>query len=327
MARKPAPLADLVSLIRWVKLLRSVKPDVISVGTPKAGLLGSLAGVIARVPNRIYQLRGLRLETAAGPMRWILTAMEMLTMKSAHHVLAVSPSLRQRAVELRLVDSQKISVLGVGSSNGVDIGRVSDARASAEDIALLRQQHGLIDSVPVIGFVGRLTRDKGIDVLAEAREILAREGLDHQLLVVGGIEDEGGNANLSPDTCRAAAVTGHVSNPEAYYPLMDVLCLPTLREGFPNVVLEAAIAGVPTVTTTATGAIDSVVDGQTGLLAEVGSAESLARMLTSALADETFRETLGQQAAEWVRQHFDREIVWARLRDYFAELQGRTARV
>jgi glycosyltransferase involved in cell wall biosynthesis len=250
----------------------------------------------------------------------MLFAMEKLTMSSAHHVLAVSTSLRRRAIDMRLVDSPKITVLGAGSSNGVDVDLYSGNRFLASDLSHLKSQLGLVDGVPVIGFVGRLTNDKGVHVLAGARAILVREGIDHQVLVVGGIDDETGRPSLKNDECRPARMTGRVSNPEIYYQLMDVLCLPTLREGFPNVVLEAAVAGVPTVTTNATGAVDSVVDGKTGLLAQVGSAESLAQKLGLMLTDTTLRMKLGQEAAEWVPEHFDRVHVWARLNAYYSNL-------
>ncbi|KQV06133.1 glycosyltransferase family 4 protein [Leifsonia sp. Root112D2] len=325
MAREPSPFRDLVSLAQWTKLLRHVRPDVISVGTPKAGLLGGLAARLASVPQRIYLLRGLRLETSTGVRRKIFSAVERIAIASAHHVVAVSPSLRTRAIELGLVTAQKISVLGAGSSNGVDVDMFDRANFAEADRVALRRRLGLVDGVPVVGFVGRLTEDKGLRVLAEAREILARADVDHQLLVVGGLDDESGRVALDGDdeSLRPAVITGHVSDPETYYQVMDLLCLPTYREGFPNVVLEAGASGIPTVTTTATGAIDSVVDGETGLLVDVGSAKTLAEALSTLVLDVAKRSSMGNAAQTRTRESYSRGTVWAHTEAYYSSLIAR----
>jgi glycosyltransferase involved in cell wall biosynthesis len=322
MAREPSPISDLIALAKWVSLLRRVKPDLISVGTPKAGLLGGIAGRLARVPHRIYLLRGLRLETSSGVRRKIFSGVERLAIGSAHHVIAVSPSLRDRALELKLAPPQKISVIGKGSSNGVNLELFDPTRFSDIERARLAESLGLIEGVPVVGFVGRLTHDKGLTVLARARMILAQNGVDHQLLVVGGLDDSSGEVSLDGDngSIRPAIVTGHVRDPETYYQVMDLLCLPTLREGFPNVVLEAGAAGIPTVTTTATGAKDSVLDGSTGLLAVVNSAESLADRLSTLLTDKDRRRAMGLAAAGQVRAHFARDDVWDHTEMYYSEV-------
>lgn len=321
MAREPAPVSDLRALADWVRLLRRVRPDVISVGTPKAGLLGGIAGWMTRVPHRVYLLRGLRLETASGVALRIFATLERLTSRMAHVVLSVSPSLRERAIELRLVRADKILVLGHGSSNGVDLGVFAREKPGSASRVTLAQRLDLAPGVPVVGFVGRLTRDKGLQVLQEARSILNRDRVDHQLLVVGGVEDEtGSSAFETQGSGRPAIVTGHVPDPETYYQVMDLLCLPTLREGFPNVVLEAGAVGIPTVTTTATGAIDSVVDGVTGLIAEAGSASSLARQLASLLEDSEMRQTMGLEATRYVGENFERAHVWSLTEEFYRDI-------
>jgi glycosyltransferase involved in cell wall biosynthesis len=310
MAREPRPFADLRALMAWMRLLRRVRPDVVSVGTPKAGLLGGIAARMSRVPFRVYHLRGLRLETTSGMRRRILTALERISMRCAHVVVSVSPSLRRRAIEFGLTRDEHVRVLGQGSSNGVDVSRTVPTAAAR---AARRRKLGLDARVPVVGFVGRLTTDKGLDTLAEARAILAERGVDHQLLIVGGMDD---NADPAiPEALRAAGrppvETGFVPDAAPYYAAIDILCLPTLREGFPNVVLEAASAGIPAVTTNATGAVDSVVDGTTGLIAAAGDARSLAERLQQLLeAGPEVRRAYGAAARERVEREFSREHVW-----------------
>lgn len=312
MARDPSLLIDLRSLFSWVGLVRNVRPTVISVGTPKAGLLGVLAGRLMRVPDVVYMLRGLRLETETGLRRRILWGLERLTMALAGRVLAVSPSLREAALDARLVKAEKISVLGAGSSNGVDISRFEDSPDLEADVSALRSELALVPGVPVVGFVGRLTAAKGLEALADAHRELDRLGVDHQLLIVGGIDHEDGAASLVKlqEGTWPAVQTGFVDDPSIYYRLMDVFCLPTLKEGFPNVVLEAGAAGLPTVTTNATGAIDSIVENETGLLVPAGDGVQLAAALQKLIGDQELRLRMGQAASRHVAENFANEVVW-----------------
>lgn len=326
MVRDPSPLADLRSFLAWLQLLNHLKPDVISVGTPKAGMFGSLAGFLTRVPRRIYHLRGLRLETECGARRLVFSLIEKLTMTVSTQVLSVSASLRQRSVDLRLVRGHKVVVLGKGSSNGVDIQRFEKACVSGSDVAALKSKLGLTADSPVVGFVGRLGRAKGLGVLAEARAILAEREIDYQLLVIGDVDDESGADSLKKlELCGRKPVTaGRVHDVAPYYGLMDVMCLPTLREGFPNVVLEASAAGLPTVTTNATGAVDSVVHGETGLIVEVNSASDLAESLAQMISNPELRLRMGRAARARVVANFDRRAVWSKTeRFYRAQIQRR----
>lgn len=323
MARQPSPFSDLRALFAWVRVLRDTRPTVTSVGTPKAGLLGGLAAVLVRIPRRVYLLRGLRLETATGAQRIVLTALERLAMRCATDIVAVSESLRQRAIELRLVAPDRIQVLGSGSSNGVDL-VVADSIDPGR-VTELRKQLGIGDGAPVIGFVGRLTKDKGIDVLAAATRLLVERGVAHRLLVVGSVDDSQSGDLLATlrETGSHPIEAGHVTDPRPYYRLMNLLCLPTLREGFPNVVLEAAAAGIPTVTTDATGARDSVIDGVTGLISRAGDASSLADRLAELLtATPAQRRKMGEMARERAEAEFARPLVWANMEAHLRARAG-----
>lgn len=322
MHRDPAPLADLRSLIAWVRVLRRIRPDVVSVGTPKAGLLGSVAAKVVRVPGRVYLLRGLRLETTTGLARQVLAVLERVSISSARRTVAVSRSLVARAVQLRLGGPDRFVVLGDGSSNGVDVDAIERVSADEDQRAALRGQLALDGERPVVGFVGRLTEDKGVAVLAEALRLLQHRRVAVQLLLVGAAETEDGPALDVPGI--PVARTGFVPNPERYYSLMDVLCLPTFREGFPNVVLEAAAGGVPTVTTDATGAVDSVVDGETGLVVPVRDAVALADALARLVADAELRRRFGAAARERARARFDRSLVWAAQEEFYREMDRAT---
>jgi glycosyltransferase involved in cell wall biosynthesis len=179
MRRGMAPAADLLSLLRLFWLLWRLRPDMTEFSTPKAGLLGSIAAMLCGVPSRVYCLRGLKLETSTGVKRRILLAAERVASACSHVVLCNSESLRNQALALGVAPEAKLLLLGSGSSGGVDVERFSPGPDS------LRARLGLPPDAPVVGFVGRLTRDKGLPELVEAfAAILAARPQAHLLLGV-----------------------------------------------------------------------------------------------------------------------------------------------
>lgn len=294
MARQVAVFADLRALIQWVRVLRQVRPDVVFAGTPKAGLLGMLASKIVRVPRRAYFLQGLRLEGIDGRQRMILSAMERLTSACSQVVIAVSPSLARRYQVLGLHSGRPIVVPHHGSSHGVNtehftpIPRAEHVLTSA----------GLDPTVPVLAFIGRLTRDKGPDALIAAVRRLHEHGTAVQLLILGA-QDEADSASYLErlrDSGLPVAVYGHLDDVRPFLSVTDVLVLPTWREGMPNVVLEAAAMRVPAVTTDATGAVDSVEDEVTGLVVPVDDAVALSAAIERLLHDPPLRSAMGSAA-------------------------------
>lgn len=320
MTREPSLRADLAALMDWRRCLRELKPDVVLVGTPKAGMLGVLAGVLTRVPVRIYHLRGLRLETSRGISRVIFRAVESLTLAAATSSVAVSRSLRERVISLRLGRGSKIAVLGLGSSNGVDVDRFRPA-ADLQESRASRQKAGLVPGVPVIGYVGRIHPDKGLSTLVDASALLTQRGVSHQILVVGGIDHPSASELVARFDALEAPVLlpGSVPDPAPSYQLMDVHCLPSLREGFPNAVLEASASGVPTVTTDATGAVDSVIPGETGHTVPAANSRALADALERLLSDVDERERLGANARQWVVENYVRSDVQSNLVNFLRE--------
>ena len=159
MQRGIAPFSDIISFFRLCRLIGRLRPQLVEFSTPKAGLLGTLAARLHRVPGRVYMLRGLKLERTAGFKRLLLLATERLAAACAHSILCNSESLRAEALSLRIAPAKKLSVLGHGSSNGVDI------ESFAPGPSTLRERLEIPPKATVMGFVGRLTRDKGVPEL------------------------------------------------------------------------------------------------------------------------------------------------------------------
>jgi glycosyltransferase involved in cell wall biosynthesis len=331
MSREAAPLRDLASLWNLCRIIRRVRPTISNVGTPKAGLLAGLAAWLLGVPCRIYTLHGLRLETAGGLKRALLTLSERIACACAHRVICVSPSLRRRAIQLKLAPAEKTVVLGSGSFGGIDVVRFSPTVRKSPEKYLLAERLGIPHGVPVIGFVGRFTRDKGIGELIAAFSRLRQHWPGLRLLLVGEFEDGDpvpadirSKIEVDPNIVHA----GVVVDTAPYYGLMDVLVLPTYREGAPYVPLEAQACGVPVVTTTATGAIDSVVDGLTGFLVPVGSADALTARIDELLQDLKLRSRMGQAGRDRVMREFRQEIVsCALVKEYRRLLQSQGCRI
>lgn len=320
MERQISLVADLRSLVAWLQLMRRVRPVAVNVGTPKAGLLGGAAAFLTGVPRRVYTVRGLRLEGEQRLKRGLLWVMERAASAFATDVIAVSPSLAQELIRLRLVPRHKVWITGSGSSNGVDAVAVQEAMREASS-SELRGELGATKHDFIVGFIGRLNRDKGVDTLLDAMGHTQNPNI--RLVLVGAVDGEDMRA-LVQNADERVVLTGWTPDPWRFLSAFDAVCLPTKREGFPNVVLEAAAAGLPSVVSRATGAVDSVVNGETGLHVEIGDAEGLALALDSLANDPSMAAAFGRAARARVLQHFGQEPVWLGIEEVICALEQRS---
>lgn len=318
LTRTVSPAADLRSLAEMRALIRRLRPDVVHAHTPKGGLIGMMAAASERVPRRIYHLRGLPLITARGVMRKVLWTTESISFSCAHRVLAVSSSLARAAEDAGILGSSKSKVLAGGSGNGVDArGRFDPTRAPSSEAA--RAKFGLPGDRVVVTYVGRLVRDKGIAELLAAWESIASRG-DVVLFVVGPFEDRDALPAELVRRITSSTSIHHLEFTEdmpTVYAASDVVVLPSHREGFPNVPLEAASMGLPVVTTDAVGCVDAVVDGRTGRVCALGDVEALERAITSYLDSPETRRSHGAAGRQRALVDFDPQRIWRELLDEY----------
>ncbi|MHA7862319.1 glycosyltransferase family 4 protein [Tessaracoccus sp. Y36] len=315
MSRQPSLLSDAKSLTRVFGTLRAIRPDVVVYATPKASLLGAITSRFLGTPVRVYEQWGLRLETTGGVARRILLWLEKLTARSSSHIVANSFSLARRLEELGVTGPTSVHVLGAGSSHGVDTQRFSPnaATGSIDDgtADFLARTHGM-----TVGFVGRLHPDKGVDTLADAITSCNLDGPNVRALFIG--PDEGASAGYTLAR-RSPQIhfVGATPDPRPYYAQMDVLVLMSRREGFPNVVLEAAAMAVPAIVADSTGTIDAVDDGTTGSVVPTGDVAALTDALERLIMDPELRRLQGSNARQRAVKDYDQTTVWAQHEAFF----------
>ncbi|GAA4485856.1 glycosyltransferase family 4 protein [Microbacterium panaciterrae] len=320
MVRDPSPLRDLRSLFQLTAAIRRVAPDVLVFSTPKASLLASLAGWMLRIPVRIYHILGLRYETEAGLRRGVFRALEKTAAGLATETLAVSQSLVELVRDEGL--TSRVSVLGAGSPFGTDVGRFSREASDIDPVdagteSFLSRHGGRFTLL----FVGRITRDKGVGDLLDALVVLASRGIEVVTLVVGPGEDELLDRRIGELSLEHAILrVGPVADPRAYMRVADVLCLPTLREGFGQVIVEAAGLEVPTITTQATGVRDVVLQGETGLKVPVRDPRALADAIERAVRNPDQVHAWGVAARARAVELYSTERVWRQYAEHFEEL-------
>jgi len=324
MPRKISLVQDVRAVANLRSLFAGSSPAIVHAHTPKGGLLGMISATIARVPIRIYHIHGLPYMAATGKKRILLENTERVSCRLAHRVFCVSHSIRDVAIADGVCPADKIVVFGGGSINGMDAThRFDPSRFPAEDRQIRRAKLGIEASDLVIGFVGRIVRDKGIEELACAWTGLREADPTAKLVLVGPVEPQD---PVSEETLRTlqsdprVIMTGSVDDTSAYYPVFDLVVLPTYREGLPNVPLEAAAMELPVVATRIPGCIDAVVDGETGTLAPVRDADALADAIRRYLDDPELRRRHGQAGRKRVLRDFRQEVIWEAVYQEYCRL-------
>ena len=317
--RQIAPMADLKALVRLFVLFRRERYAAVSSVTPKAGMLALLAAVLAGVPLRVHIFTGQVWATRSGWRRGLLKAADRCMALLATHVLEDSPSQRDFMVAEGIAAAGKIRVLGEGSICGVDGTRFGPDTGARVGI---RRAHGIPEAAVVFLFLGRLNRDKGVLDLAEA--FAAQDNENAWLLVVG--PDEANlraemEHSLGPVLARTRFV-GYTDRPEDFMAAADVFCLPSYREGFGMVIIEAAAAGIPAIGSRIYGVTDAIEENVTGLFHRAGDTTELARLMASLAGDAARRHALGKAARARALRLFSREAVTQAWMDFYRQLLG-----
>ena len=317
--RDIAPLKDLIALWQMTRRLRRGGFDLVHSVTPKAGLIAMVSGYLARVPHRIHTFTGQVWVTRRGPGRFVLKNMDRLIALTATQVLVDSPSQRDFLLLQGVVKTDKSAVLGEGSIGGVDLQRF---RPNPEARRAVRAELGIDDSVPLLLFVGRLKRDKGILDLVKAYAMLGGAAARSVLLIAGPDEEHlyGDMEALTTERRNGLRLIPYTEEPERYMAAADIFCLPSYREGFGGVIIEAAACAVPAVGSRIYGISDAIVDGQTGLLHEPGDVDAIRKHLQRLIEDDELRTRMGKAAHERAAKLFPKERLTSAILTLYRKL-------
>lgn len=323
-SRKIALLSDLSALLELWAVIRQVKPTVIHSLTPKAGLLAMLVGFLNGVPHRWHTFTGQLWITRNGINRKLLQAMDGLIVLTATQVFADSASQRTLLESEKVVKEGQINLLGFGSIAGVDFKRFHPDFANRK---LIRKELGSTERACVFLFVGRLVKDKGVFDLLQAFTKLNFSESEAELWIVGPDED-GLLGELKKNTTGCIAPIrwlGSTTTPEHFMSASDVLVLPSYREGFGSVLIEAAACGIPTIAYKIPGVIDAVVDEFSGILVDVGEPAAFALAMRRLSLDKDLRHLIGHQARERVIRYFSSELVTKAWLEYYSNQMKKTS--
>jgi len=311
--RSISPLRDILALIRLFIFFKREQIIIAHSTTPKAGLLTAIAAGLAGVPIRLHTFTGPRWVNMVGLKRWIVRASDKLVVMLNTRCYTDSLSQWQFLIDERVVAGNRLGAMAACSIAGVDITRFSSGHFSRNDNEIMRQKLQIPVKSQVLLFLGRITVDKGVrELLSAFASIKHQDNVPH-LILVGPFEK---NSGAVDNICESEIfkfpnvhAVGYSSYPESYLAIADILCLPSYREGFGTVVIEAAAMSVPTIGTDIDGLSDAVVDGKTGLLVPVRDIEALRRAIEKLLKNKQLRVQMGKAAKLRAQEEFDSEVI------------------
>lgn len=304
-------IKDFLSLVALIRTFRKNKFDIIHSTTPKAGLLCAIAGVFSGTKIRLHTFTGQPWATMSGVKRSLLKLCDRIIGLLNTHCYADSESQKNFLVSSGIIKREKISVIGAGSIAGIDLNRFDPSRYTSEQLSMLRDDLHIPESGKILLFVGRITPEKGIKELVSAFAEIVNKDSNIFLVFVGPFESSGKNIVeqvTNVNVRKNIKIVGYSDEPEKYMALADLLCLPSYREGFGTVVIEAAAMGTPTIGTDIYGLSDAIVDGKTGVLVPVRDSVALETAILSTLNNAPLMSAMGTAARDRACSDFGANI-------------------
>jgi glycosyltransferase involved in cell wall biosynthesis len=319
--RKISIGCDISTLFNLWRFFRAQRFDVVHSITPKAGLLAVVAAKAAGTPFRLHTFTGQVWAAQSGLKKMGLKALDRLIAHCATRVFADSRSQRLFLIENKVVPADRIDVLADGSAAGVDLNRF---RADDFQRCELRRMFHIADNDIIFLFVGRLTRDKGLLDLTRAFASVAAENEKVHLMVVGPDEDglELDVVMLANEFTGRVHRVGFTESPERYMAAADILCLPSYREGFGAVIIEAAAVGLPAIASRIYGITDAVDEGITGILHRPAATDEIIHAMSTLASDEGARKAMGYAARVRVAEKFSEACVTGAFAEFYQTMLG-----
>ena len=320
MRRPIAPLRDIVSLWRLIRVFRRERPTMVHSITPKAGLLSMIAAWICHVPVRLHTFTGLVFPTATGLKQRILMLTDRITCACATHIVPEGEGVKADLINYNIT-RKPLQVLGYGNVRGIDLNhyrRSPEVMTAAQSISR--------SDVFTFVFVGRVVRDKGINELVEAFVRLHQAEPATRLILVGRFEDNldpvSGKTRLAIERCDAIEAVGSQSDVRPWLAAADALVFPSYREGFPNVVIEAGALDLPSIVTDINGSREIIVHGKNGVIVPPRNAQALLQAMTQFVQNPQATQAMAANARKMIASRFEKSFVEQCLIDYYKEILG-----
>ena len=326
LTRTISPFHDLRCLYQMVRFFKREKPDIVHTHTPKAGIIGMLAAYMARVPVKMHTVAGLPLMEAKGFKRRLLMAVEKITYRCADWVYPNAQGLLSFIKENQMCSSSKIKILGKGSSNGIDTAFFDPIQMPKAETNTLKANLEIAPQDFVFSFVGRLVGDKGVNELVEAFVLLSEQYPNIKLLLVG--PEEKALDPLNRETTQHISThpsiisVGYQNDIRPYLAVSDCFVFPSYREGFPNVVLQAAAMEVPCIVSNINGCNEIIQDQKNGWWVPPKSVTPLVQTMEEALTNSVKRKAFKKQLRPQIIAHYGRQHFWELLKkEYQSQLK------
>jgi len=318
LTRRISLFGDLLSVFELYHVLRRFRFDLVVSVAPKAGLVAMVAASLCGIKERIHIFQGEVWASRSGPMRLLLKSADRLTALLATRVLVVSKSeLNFLITEGVLKAVDKAQVLGEGTICGVNLNKF---RPNPDKRKEVRSALSIPNHAVICLFLGRLSKDKGLFDLALAFSGAAKEVHNLYLVITGPDEERiiGRVFQKIPTELQfRVRYTGFSYAPQDILSSADFLCLPSYREGFGMVILEAAAVGIPSIANDIYGIRDAIEAGRTGELVPVKNIKDLKSMMIIWSKNPSMLAEYGSLARSRVREKFDQELVIKLYTQYF----------
>lgn len=322
MKRDISLFDDIMSLCRFIGYFRKVKPDAVHGNTPKGALLTMVAALLTGVKTRIYMCHGLRYQGCVGIKRKILVFMERMTCSCATHVLCVSDGVRNTLADDRICSFSKSQVIGFGSCNGININLFDPSVYSVEEKCQLRSQYGIKEDEFLFIYMGRIVKDKGVNEMIEAFIRYRKENPKVRLMILGVFEDKLNPVNrytteIIKGNKEGVVYCGRQSDVKPFLAISQCLLLPSYREGFGLVLMEAGGMGLPVISSDIIGCNNVVNVKENGLLVKPKDTNVLYAKIKTMVEDKKLYQNYCKTTRQSIVKRFEQKVLWDNFLEFY----------
>lgn len=320
ITRSISPINDIISIFKLYKYIKQNNIDIVIGHTPKGGLISMIASFISSIDKRIYFRHGLLSDTSIGINKIIFDLVEKLTSYFSTTTICVSNSIYNKSISSRLTTKRKLKILNKGTCNGIDVfNEFNNDLVNVNDKIQLLSHYNLDNTNIIVGFIGRLSKDKGINELINAWKIVKNNNFKIKLILCGPIDERDPISNellnyiINDDSI---IYCGEIESTKLYYSIFSFFILPSYREGFPTVVLEASSMKNAVITTRCTGCIDSIIENQTGIFTDINE-KAIADSIQFYIDNPNIANLHGENGRKFVTNNFQQKKIWEEIINIF----------